>query len=67
MEDPGRHPGTSYVTFELLTVVAIGYRGQETTAAACEDTETRVSPATLPDIHDFTVGPVCISPLYLRV
>ncbi len=27
VNDPGRHPGTSYVTFELLTVVAIGYRG----------------------------------------
>lgn len=25
VKDPGRHPGTSYVTFELLIVVAIGY------------------------------------------
>ncbi|KAF3834759.1 hypothetical protein F7725_027317 [Dissostichus mawsoni] len=30
VDDPGRHAGASYVTFELLTVVAIGYRGQET-------------------------------------
>lgn len=29
MDDPGRRPGTSYVTFELLAVVAIGYGGGE--------------------------------------
>ena len=27
VDDSGRRPGTSYVTFELLAVVAIGYRG----------------------------------------
>lgn len=30
VDDPGWHAGTSYVTFELFAVVAIGYRGEET-------------------------------------